>query len=53
MACGTLVPQPGIEPGSPAVKALSPNHWTVREFPAFHIKVAFFFLVGFFKKLIN
>ena len=32
-ACGTLVPQPWIEPGPSAVKALSLNHQTVREFP--------------------
>ena len=25
---------PGMEPGSPAVKAGSPNHWTAREFPS-------------------
>ena len=29
---GILVPQPGIEPGPPAVEAQSPNHWTAREF---------------------
>ena len=28
-----IVPQPGIEPGTSAVKARSPNHWTTREFP--------------------
>ena len=33
MACGILVPQPGMEPRPPAVKAPSPNHWTDREFP--------------------
>ena len=32
-ACGILVPWPGIEPGAPAVKVPSPNHWTAREFP--------------------
>ena len=32
MACGILVPQPGIKPRPMAVKALSPNHWTAREF---------------------
>ena len=32
MACGILVPQPGIETAPSAVKALSPNHWTAREF---------------------
>ena len=31
-ACGILVPQPGIKPGLPAVRVLSPNHWTTREF---------------------
>ena len=31
MACRTLVPQPGIEPTSPAVEAQSPNHWTTRD----------------------
>ena len=29
MACGILVPQPGIEPVSPALKAQSLNHWEV------------------------
>ena len=35
MACGILVPPPGIRDRTraPAVKALSPNHWTLREFP--------------------
>ena len=35
MACGILVPQPGIEPGPSAVKARSPNHWTAKEFPTY------------------
>ena len=26
------VPRPGIKPVPPAVKALNPNHWTIREF---------------------
>ena len=30
-ACGILVPQPGIEPVSPAVEAQSLNHWTARK----------------------
>ena len=30
---GILVPQPGIEPRTSAVKAWSPNHWITREFP--------------------
>ena len=33
VACGILVPQPGIEPVSPALEALSLNHWTAREVP--------------------
>ena len=33
IACEILVPQLGIEPQSLVVKALSPNHWTTREFP--------------------
>ena len=33
MACGILVPSPGIEPRPSAVKAQSPNHWTARELP--------------------
>ena len=32
-ACGILVPQPGIEPRAPAVRAQSPHHWTARELP--------------------
>ena len=32
-ACGSLVPQLGVEPTSLAVKVWSPNHWTIREFP--------------------
>ena len=35
MACGILVPQPGIEPTPPAVEAQSRNHWTAREVPPF------------------
>ena len=31
MACGILVPQPGIESMPPAVEAQSLNHWTTRE----------------------
>ena len=33
MACGILVPQPGFEPVSPALRAWSLNHWTIREAP--------------------
>ena len=31
MACGILVPWPGIEPESPALEVQSPNHWTTRK----------------------
>ena len=31
MTCDVLVPQPGIEPEPPAVKAPNPNHWTARD----------------------
>ena len=33
MACGILVPQPGVKPVSLAVKVQSPNHGTTGEFP--------------------
>ena len=33
VACGILVPQPGIEPMLPAMKVQSLNHWTTREVP--------------------
>ena len=33
VAFGILVPSPGIKPGAPALRALSPNHWTTREVP--------------------
>lgn len=33
--CGILVSRPGIEPRLWAVKAQSPNHWTIGEFPFF------------------
>ena len=32
-AYGILVPTPGIEPGLPAVRELSPSHWTTRDVP--------------------
>ena len=40
MACGTLVPCPGIEPVPPAVEAWSLNHWTTREVPYTLILIA-------------
>ena len=43
MACGILVPQPGIKPVPPAVEAWSLNHWTTREVPI----MKFFFLIIF------
>ena len=50
MACGILVPQPGIEPGPTAVKAPSPNHWTTRDLPGEHLYNHYFKL--FLGKLI-
>ena len=38
-----LVPQLGIDPGAPAVKALSPNHWTYRELSFLKKKLFLFF----------
>ena len=32
VACRILVPQAGIEPGAPAVKAWSPHHWIAKKF---------------------
>ena len=32
-ACRIFIPWPGIEPTPLAVRALSPNQWTTREFP--------------------
>ena len=37
MACGILVPLPGMKPGPLAMEAWSPNHWTIREFPTLSI----------------
>ena len=42
MACGILVPQPGIEPAPSAVKAQSPHHWTARDFPPSSFFTAFY-----------
>lgn len=35
MACGSLVPWPGVEPVPTAVEVPSPNHMTARELPVF------------------
>ena len=34
-ACGTFVPQPGIEPTSLALEAWSLYHWIIKEAPNF------------------
>ena len=34
VACGILVPQPGVEPTASAVEGWSLNHGTAREVPA-------------------
>ena len=37
-----IVPQPGVEPEPPAVKARSLNHWSIREVPGYMcFKIAF------------
>ena len=33
LACGILVPQPGVKSVPPALKAQSPNCWTTGKFP--------------------
>ena len=38
LACRILVPQPGIEPMSPAVETQTLNHWTAREIPGSPLK---------------
>ena len=43
-ACGILVCQQGIKPGSPAVEAQSPNHHTTKEFPDLHLIFIWFAL---------
>ena len=45
MACGILVPEPGIEPMPPAADVQSLNHWIAREVPImiFNINSFFFF----------
>ena len=37
MACGILVPQPGMALVSSAAEGQSPNHWTTRELPIISI----------------
>ena len=39
VACGILVPQPGIKPTPPAVEARSLNHRTTREVPRLCIQL--------------
>lgn len=40
MARRIFVPQPGVEPVSPAVEARSSSHWTAREFLAqFYVSI--------------
>ena len=41
-----LVPQPGIEPGSPALGAWSLNHWTTKEVPRGIFKAMILATVG-------
>ena len=46
VACGILVPQPGIEPRPLAVKEQSPNHWTTREVLFFKIFFSMKYMVN-------
>ena len=39
VACGPLVPQPGIEPRPPALGVWSLNPWTTREIPSFYCSI--------------
>lgn len=41
VTCGILFPQPGIEPGSSAVKAQSYNHWIAKESPIILLNMLF------------
>ena len=43
IACGILVPQPEIEPETPALKAQSLNRWTTREvqFSGFFLNIRY------------
>ena len=45
LAYRILVTRPGIKLRPLAVKALSPNHWTIREFPAFFLFFFFFMTI--------
>ena len=46
MACGILVPQPGLKPAPPTREVWSLNHWTTREVPKEIIKEILFFLIA-------
>ena len=46
VACGILVPRPGIEPMPPAMEAWRLSHWTAREIPRLLV-VAYGFPVVF------
>ena len=48
VACGILVPQPGIKPTLPALEAWSPNHLTTREvlLQSFEATALFFWQPG-------
>ena len=41
VACGILVPRPGVEPVPAAVEVRSLNHWTAREVPSPILKAKF------------
>ena len=41
VACGILIPWPGIEPVTPALEAQNLNHWTIKEVPLLVITIKF------------
>ena len=45
VACGILVPRPGIKPMSPALEAQSLNHWTTREVPVNPSSLSVFYMI--------
>jgi len=49
MACGILVPRPGITPGSPKAETQSLNHWGAQEVPSFLFKSEVIGLEGTWK----
>ena len=51
VACSVLVSWPEIEPATLAVRVLSPNHWTVREFPVSFLSCSLLLLLSRFSRV--